>query len=90
MPGRFNERRAHPRFYLRCKAVLRLDDQTHGIYMKDISRSGVGFLHDSQLMPKQRCAILLPNGSWLQLKLVRCRRLAPNCYECGAVHHHGE
>jgi len=78
-------RRAYLRFYLRSKAILQRQDACLGVYTADASRQGVCFLSPVQLLPKERCRIRLPKTKEFQIEIVRCRRIADGCYECGAM-----
>ena len=78
-----NKRGFH-RHYMRGKALLKRGASTFGTYTKDISRKGIGLLSPVQLMPLERIALVLPNGSTLHLEVTRCRRLERNCFDCGA------
>ncbi len=53
------------------------------IYTRDFSRLGAGFLLPFQLFPEERVRILLPTF-WMQLHVVRTRRITSKCYEIGA------
>jgi hypothetical protein len=78
-------RRAYLRFYLRSKAILQRDENYLGVYTVDASRQGLCFLSPVQLLPKERCRIRLPKTKDFQIEIVRCRRIADSCYECGAM-----
>jgi hypothetical protein len=78
-------RRAYVRFYLRGQAILQRQEQLLGVYTADASRQGLRFLSPVQLLPKERCRIRLPKTKEFQIEIVRCRRMADNCYECGAM-----
>ena len=78
-------RRAHERYYLRCRAIIKKDSLTHAAYLQDISRMGMGLLSPVQLFPRQRIQLWMENQSSYQLEITRCRRLGPNCYACGTV-----
>jgi hypothetical protein len=78
-------RRAYLRFYVRSKAILQRQDVYMGVYTADASRQGLCFLSPVQLLPKERCRIKLPKTKDFQIEIVRCRRIADECYECGAV-----
>ena len=84
-PLRYEERRRHRRYYLRQRAVLIEDKKRECVYTFDVSRSGIGFLHHRQLLPKQSFRICLANGRIAHISIERCRRVAERCYQCGAV-----
>ncbi|PHS17429.1 MAG: hypothetical protein COA78_03000 [Blastopirellula sp.] len=84
IPTNFNDQRQFPRFYLRSKAISKLDGQLDCIYIKDISRNSVAFLHYDQMFPLKRPVIMLPNGTQRQAVIIRCRRIQQGCFECAA------
>jgi hypothetical protein len=93
------EQRQHPRFYLRTKAVLHIAATIGArpvlynqgvIYIKDISRSGMSFLHVEQLFPMDQVCIQLENGQSLAVQVNRCRKLATQCYEVGGQFKKGQ
>jgi len=83
LPTHFENKRQYHRYYLRGKAVLKRGDQVLGTYTKDVSRQGVGFYSPVQLLPKERVQLRLPTVE-LSLEVTRCRRIAKDCFECGA------
>lgn len=54
-----------------------------GVYTRDFSRTGTGFLSAMELYPDETVRIALPTF-WVQLKVVRVRRITSKCYEIGA------
>lgn len=78
-------RRAHPRFFIRGKAILRWGDKALGVYSADASRSGIRFLSPIELRLEHQGRIRLPNTKEFQIEVVRCHRIDDNCYDCGAV-----
>ena len=54
------------------------------ILLRNISRCGTGFLHSEQLFPDEEAVIVFPNGSQRIIKVMRCRRLGPKCFEVGS------
>ena len=54
-----------------------------GIYTRDFSRHGCGFLTPFQLYPEEQVRIVLPTF-WVNLHVVRARRITSKCYEVGA------
>ncbi len=90
--GSLAEQRRFPRVNLRTPAALRYRQTLHAlpraeswhkVFVKDISRCGVAFLHGEQLYPNERMALLMPDGTRLPVEVVRCRRLGARCYEIG-------
>jgi hypothetical protein len=84
IPSDFEDRRKFPRFYVRKKAIIKLAGKIDCIYVKDISRNSIAFLHYQQVFPRQRPMLLLSNGMQRQAVVVRCRRIQENCFECAA------
>ncbi len=87
-----DDRRRYPRMQLRQKAVMDLrqtlpaikrDRAFHCIYVRDISRSGIGFLHADELFPGEECQLWLPQKQ-LNVNIVLCRRQNDRCYVIGA------
>ena len=54
-----------------------------GIYTRDFSRHGAGFLTPFEVYPEEKVRIALPTF-WVQLHVVRTRRITSKCYEIGA------
>lgn len=54
-----------------------------GIYTRDFSRQGVGLLTPFQIYPEERIRVVLP-AFWVELSIVRARRITNKCYEVGA------
>jgi hypothetical protein len=78
-------RRAYNRFYIRGQAILQRNETYLGVYTADASRQGICFFSPVQILPKERCRIRLPRTKDFQIEVVRCRRVADDCYECGAM-----
>ncbi len=55
-----------------------------GIYTRDFSRQGAGFLSPFEIYPEEKVRIALPTF-WVQLHVVRSRRITSKCYEIGAI-----
>lgn len=55
-----------------------------GVYTADFSRTGCSFVSHFQLYPTEEVRLILPKF-WLQLQVVRCRKLGERCFENGAV-----
>ena len=54
-----------------------------GVYTRDFARNGIGFLAPLQLYPEEQVRIVLPTF-WVQLEVVRTRRITSKCYEIGS------
>lgn len=85
MPTMENSQRRFQRYFARTKGLLRIDGVTHGVYVRDLSRNGIGFVSPVQLFPRQRVEMELVGNRHVVLENVRCRRLAARSYECGAM-----
>ena len=55
-----------------------------GVYTRDFSRHGCGLLTHFELFPGERIRVALPTF-WVQLEVVRARRITSKCYEIGTV-----
>jgi hypothetical protein len=55
-----------------------------GIYTRDFSRHGTGFLAPFQIFPEEVVRIALPTF-WVRLHVVRARRITSRCYEIGCI-----
>ena len=91
-PAKPDDRRRFARLQLRQKAVMDLRQTLpaierqrafHCIYTRDISRTGIGFLHADELFPGEECQLWLPQRQ-LNVTVVLCRRQGPRCYVIGA------
>ena len=76
-------KRSYHRYFMRGKAVLKRGTFLIGTYTKDVSRQGVAFFSPVPLLPKERVKLRVPAAE-LSLEVTRCRRVEPNCFECGA------
>ncbi len=65
------------------KAVCRSDEPV-GIYSKDFSLRGCGFVSPIQIYPEEVVRLVL-STLCLTLKVVRCRRLNAHCYDVGSI-----
>lgn len=86
------DERTNQRLKIRTNALLWFDSSLPfrprgsdpvGIYTRDFSRHGAGFLTPFELFPEEKLRIVLPNF-WVQLHVVRVRRITSKCYEIGA------
>lgn len=87
----FEARRAS-RLRIRREAAMRIEespanlqriDRDWVILVKDISRVGISFLSHEVLWPDEKIFIRF-RGRQVRAKMVRCRQLGPQCWECGA------
>jgi hypothetical protein len=84
-PAAPGDRRRHPRFYFWRRAILvRGADRTYAAFTMNLSKSGLRVLSPEQIFPCERVQLILEMDKEFALEIRRCRRLAENCYECGA------
>ncbi|MEM8666241.1 MAG: hypothetical protein AAGG48_01910 [Planctomycetota bacterium] len=53
-----------------------------GIYTRDFSRHGTGFLSPFEIYPEECVRVALPTF-WVKLQVVRARRITSRCFEVG-------
>ena len=91
--GDHQDRRRYPRKACHIHAAMRVrktlptvrrEVAWTRILLLNISRCGAGFLHSEQLFPDEEAVIVFPNGSQRIIKVMRCRRLGPKCFEVGS------
>jgi hypothetical protein len=89
LPSVPDEERRSPRMRIRTQCLVIPDEPLPAFprisepipaYTADLSRDGIGFLAASQFLPEEKVRILLP-VFWLQVTIVRGRRIAPNCWQ---------
>ncbi|MFQ5734903.1 MAG: hypothetical protein ACE5KM_23455 [Planctomycetaceae bacterium] len=87
-----DERRRFARHRFRTKGVLEIETSLpaferppakHAVLIRDISRSGVGFLHTEQLFPMERCRMWLPTNR-THITIYSCREFNASCFLIGA------
>ncbi|MFG0262633.1 MAG: hypothetical protein ACF788_09610 [Novipirellula sp. JB048] len=54
-----------------------------GIYTRDFSKTGSGFLTPIEFYPEEELRIVLP-AFWVRVRVVRSRRIGQRCFEVGA------
>ena len=93
LPMSMNDLRKFPRFHADSSAVLYCrhslpafprPDQKYLVYVINLSREGLGFLHEEMLFPSETMAIALPSGVRIDICVMRCVRRESGCYEIGA------
>jgi hypothetical protein len=86
------DERHHQRLKVRTYGVLWFEQslpfrprsaEPVGIYTRDFSRQGAGLLAPMEVYPEERVRIVLPTF-WMQLHVVRARRITSRCYELGS------
>ena len=77
--------RRYNRTYLRGIGILHCKEQDLAVFVKDLSRMGIGFYSPVQLFPCDRVELQIPGKILLNLKIVRCLRIRDRCFECGSV-----
>ncbi len=94
VPAHPEDARRFPRFYLRTAAALRYrttlpamqrPEVAYRVYLKDISRSSVAFLHSEQLFPRECMEMLLADHTHWFVTVVRCQKRQERCYEIAAT-----
>lgn len=55
-----------------------------GVYTRDFSRNGIGFLSPVEIFPEEHVRVVLPTF-WVQLCVVRARRITSKCFETGTT-----
>ncbi|TWT81777.1 hypothetical protein CA13_32300 [Planctomycetes bacterium CA13] len=88
-----SDERSNQRVGIRTKALLWPEDtlpfckrvnEPVGIYTRDFSRSGAGFISSIEFFPEEQVRIVLPSF-WVRVQIVRVRRVADSCFETGAT-----
>lgn len=82
---RSDSRRRYHRQFFRAKGIVISDYGELAVYMKDLSRMGIGFYSPVQLFPCDKIELRLAGREPLPLHVSRCRRLGENCFDCGSV-----
>jgi hypothetical protein len=94
IPAQTEDARRFPRFYLRTAAALsyrttlprmQRPDVAYRVYLKDISRCSVAFIHSEQLFPRECMEMLLADSTHWFLTVVRCQKRHNRCYEVAAT-----
>ncbi len=63
-----------------CRLIERLWRR----FTKDISRSGISFLHAEQLLPDDHVRILTPNATVFEIQIKWCKPIQARCFAYGA------
>ena len=93
LPVSLNDQRRFPRFFAASSAVLEYRHSIPAIprperkclvLTKNLSRDGLGFLHDEMLFPNEVMLLHLPSGVQLEIRVMRCIRCIAGCFEIGA------
>ncbi len=80
-----DSQRRYNRTYLRGIGILHCKEGDLAVYVKDLSRMGVGFYSPVQLFPCDRVELQLSGKKLLRLQITRCLRIRDRCFECGSV-----
>jgi hypothetical protein len=90
------DRRRYPRVYCRSESnraamqhrktlpQLKRDSNWQSVYVTNLSRDGIGFLHSEALYPCEGVRLFMLNGKNVSLEIVSCRRLHARCFDIGA------
>jgi hypothetical protein len=93
LPCTDGDRRRFVRFACGARGILDCEPtlpaisrecRRHLVLVKNISRSGICFLHEEQMLPCERCQLWVEGGFRRFVEVSRCRRLRDGCYEVGA------
>jgi hypothetical protein len=92
VPSGPGEQRRHPRFYFRTQVGFndsgtiydRPVQFSQAVVVKDVSRSGMAFLHRTPIDSGKRVQVLLPDGSIRGLEIQRCEQVNADCWSIGA------
>ncbi len=93
MPLIENDQRRYVRKHIRVTAAIQYrrslpallrPAQWHKVLTRDLSRSGIAFLHSQQVFPMEQLLLVLPDCKPRCIEIVRCRRLGDSCYQIGA------
>ena len=85
--------RRFPRYHYHVRAVLHYrqtlpavprGEESYLVLTKDLSRSGLCFLHEQQLFPGERMALDLAGGKHMPIEVTRCTKHNDRCFEIGA------
>ena len=80
----YTDKRRFRRVHYRERAILKYEQTYYAVYTKDVSRSGIAFLHAHQLFPGDRVRLFLTKGLVLSLAICRSVQIRERCFECGA------
>ena len=88
-----DEQRRYARTHLRVTAALQYrrslpalvrESEWFKVVMRDISRSGISFMHSEQVYPTEQLMLVLPDCKPRCIEVMRCRRVEDSCFEIGA------
>ncbi len=86
------DQRRYVRYHFATYAILELaqthtsiprEKSFHRVLTRDLSRTGIAFLHREQLFPGEGVVLWLPRGKQ-KFTVIRCRRHNQAAYEVGA------
>jgi hypothetical protein len=63
--------------------ALAREEAWSGVFLADISQTGMQVIHSDPLYPGERLKIALLNGKAVEVEVVRCRRLGELCFAVG-------
>ena len=88
-----NDQRRFVRYHFCTRAILELaqthpamarQHSFHHVLTRDLSRTGIAFLHREQLYPGEQVVLWLPRGKQ-RFTVIRCQRHNQRSYEIGAT-----
>ena len=63
---------------------LKRETNWQSVYVTNVSRDCLGFLHCEALYPGEQVGLFLLSGKKVNVDIVSCRRLHARCFEIGA------
>jgi hypothetical protein len=94
LPTIEGDRRRFVRYHFRARGILNYRQTLPAIerrqgpqlvLVRNISRSGIGFLHHEQLFPRERFTLWVEGRRRVEIEIARCRRLHAGCFDIGAT-----
>jgi hypothetical protein len=94
LPVSPNEARRFQRLYFRTRATMRVlptipafqcVEHAAGVYTRDVSRVGIGFLSPEQLFPNEQVVMKVAQLGEMLVTVATCRYVGPKCYSVGAT-----
>jgi hypothetical protein len=89
----YGEQRRNTRLRVRCETIMECDfvpafvcrPWRHAkVLLKDLSKTGLGLLCHTQMFPGETFWVQLHDRR-LHVRVVRCRKIAPLCFEVGGI-----
>ncbi len=71
--------------YRQSLSAITRHEGWHRVYVVNLSKRGLGFLHSEQLFPGERMRIVLLTGDCRTVEIAWCRCLGASCFRMGAM-----